>query len=89
MSVINTNAPVLVADPGYDTGDPVAVAEFISDVLRRAHQTAEAVHDPDQARAILDVAQLFADDLTRTDPHFDRLRFIEAATQDLQPKGMS
>jgi hypothetical protein len=62
MSVINRNAPVVVADPGCDPGEPVAVEQFITDVLRRAHQTAAAVDDPDEARAILRVAQLFADD---------------------------
>jgi hypothetical protein len=89
MSVINTNAPVVVADPGCDTAEPVAVDQFITGVLRRAHRSAEAVHDPDQARAILHVALLFADDLARTDPQFDRLRFVEAATRDTQAKGMT
>ncbi len=81
MSVINTNALVVMADPGCDPGEPVAVDQFIARVLRRAHQMAETVGAPDEARAILHVAQLFADDLAETDPRFDRLRFIEAATR--------
>jgi hypothetical protein len=81
MSVINTNAHLVVADPGCDPGEPVAVDQFIARVLRRAHRTAESVGAPDEARAILHVAQLFADDLAETDPQFDRLRFIEAATR--------
>ena len=34
------------------------------------------------ARAILHVAQLFAEDLARTDLRFDRVQFIEAITRD-------
>jgi hypothetical protein len=91
---VNSQAPVLVADPGHGTdssrrandppapGQPVAVDEYIAGVLRRAHQTADAVHEPNQARAILHVAELFAEDLAKTDPQFDRLRFIQAATRD-------
>jgi hypothetical protein len=51
-------------------------------VLHRAHQTAEAADRPQEARAILHVAELFADDLARRDPQFDRVRFIQAATRD-------
>jgi hypothetical protein len=69
MPVIDTNAPAVVAD------------QFIADVLRRAHQTAEAAGAPDEERMILRVAHLFADDLATTDPRFDRLRFIEAITE--------
>ena len=37
---------------------------------------------PDQARAILEVAHSFADELATMNPHFDRPRFIHAATTD-------
>ena len=69
MTVIDTNAPDVVAD------------QFIVDVLRRAHQTAEAGDAPDEERVILRVAHLFAEDLAKTDPRFDRLRFIETITE--------
>ncbi len=65
----------LVAD------DPEAVEEFVARVLRRAHQTAEAQDAPSEARAILGVAHLFADELTASDPGFDRLAFVEAAME--------
>ena len=74
MSVINTSAPA----------EPVAIDQYIADVLRRAHQTAEAVRKPDEARAILRVAELFAEDLAKTDPRFDRLQFIDVITRDPQ-----
>jgi hypothetical protein len=70
MSVINASTPAVVTD------------RSIVDVLHRAHQTAEAVHGPDEARAILHVAELFADELAKTDPHFNRLHFIQAITRD-------
>ena len=82
-----------VADSGEITGhlpnqllvadELLAFDQFIARVLRRAHHAAEAAQAPDEARAILDVAQLFADDLAQTDLPFDRLRFIEAVTEDV------
>jgi hypothetical protein len=65
----------LVAD------DPEAVDRFVARVLRRAHQSAEARNAPDEARAILGVAHLFADELTAGHPGFDRLGFVAAATE--------
>jgi hypothetical protein len=61
--------------------DPEAVDEFVARVLRRAHQTTEARDAPNEARAILGVAQLFADELTASRPGFDRLGFVTAATE--------
>ena len=61
---------------------PLTFDLFIADVLRRAHHAAEAAGAPGEARAILDVAQLFADDLAQTDLPFDRVRFIQAITDD-------
>jgi hypothetical protein len=58
-----------------------AVDQFVARVLRRAHQSAEARNAPSEARAILDVAHLFADEWIATDPGFDRLGFVEAATE--------
>jgi hypothetical protein len=62
-------------------GDLEAVDEFVARVLRRAHQTAEDRDAPNEARAILGVARLFADELTASHPGFDRLGFVAAATE--------
>jgi hypothetical protein len=61
---------------------PALAAEFelIARVLGRAHRTAEALDEPDEARAILHLAQSFADELATADPRFDRLRFVRDAT---------
>jgi hypothetical protein len=61
-------------------GEPVVAEEEIVQVLARAHRTAELQNAPNEARAILHVARSFADELARTDPEFDRTRFIEAFT---------
>jgi hypothetical protein len=58
--------------------DRETVDRFVARVLRRAHETADA---PSEARAILGVAHMFADELTAGDPGFDRLAFVEAATE--------
>ena len=58
-------------------GDPVAAARVIGGVLGRAHRTAEDLNAPNEARAILHVAHLFADELAIADPQFDRRRFIQ------------
>jgi hypothetical protein len=62
-------------------GDREAVDQFVARVLRRAHESAEARNAPNEARAILDVAHLFADELIASQPGFDRLGFVEAATE--------
>jgi hypothetical protein len=67
--------------PALVNGDPEAVDQFVARVLRRAHQTAEARNAPTEARAILGVAQLFADELTDSDAGFDRRGFVSAATE--------
>jgi hypothetical protein len=59
-----------------------ADSELIAHVLCRVHRTAMALDEPSEARAILHVAQSFADELAETDPGFDRLRFIKSATDD-------
>ena len=59
-----------------------APVEYIADVLRRAHQTAEAFDEPGEARAILHVAELFADELAESEPRFDAAQFIAAITRD-------
>jgi hypothetical protein len=63
-------------------GESVAVDEFIARVLDQAHQAAHAHAAPDEARVILGLAHLFADELAKTNLRFDRLRFIEAATEE-------
>jgi hypothetical protein len=55
--------------------DTAAVEQLIARVLWRAHREAEALDAPNDARAILGVAQSFADELATTNPRFDRLRF--------------
>ena len=62
-------------------GDAEAVDRFVARVLRRAHQSAEARNAPNEARAILELAHLFADELIASQPEFDRLGFVEAATE--------
>jgi hypothetical protein len=79
---MNTPAPLA---PGLhmtalDT-DPEAVDRLIARVLRRAHRSSETLNAPDEARAILHVAQSFADELTVANPRFDRLRFINDVTE--------
>ena len=68
-------------NPALVEGDREAVDQFVARVLRRAHQSAEARNAPSEARAILDVAHLFADELIASQPGFDRLGFVGAATE--------
>jgi hypothetical protein len=63
-------------------GDSEAVDQFVARVLRRAHQSAEARNAVNEARAILGVAHLFADELIASDPGFDCLGFVTAATEE-------
>lgn len=63
-------------------GEAEAVDQFVARVLRRAHDAAEARNAPSDARAILDVAHQFADELTASHPGFDRFSFVAAATED-------
>jgi hypothetical protein len=63
-------------------GDPEAVDQFVARVLRRAHQAAEARNAMDEARAILGLAHLFADELTAGHPGFDRVGFVTGVTED-------
>jgi hypothetical protein len=62
-------------------GDVEAVDQFVARVLRRAHESAEARNAPNEARAILDVAHMFADEWIASNPGFDRFGFVEAATE--------
>jgi hypothetical protein len=54
---------------------------FTVRVLRRAHQAVQPARSPGEHRGIWRVAHVVADDLERTDPGFDRLRFIEAGAE--------
>jgi broad specificity phosphatase PhoE len=85
MSVTDT-APAAespeIATEVFKRGEPLAIDQFIAGVLRRAHQTVEPLRAPSEARTILRVAHLFADDLEQTDLPFDRLPFIEAVMED-------
>jgi hypothetical protein len=77
---VNPSAPAAPAMPLEM--DPEAVNQLVTRVLSRAHRTMEAINAPNQARAILDVAQSFADELVTLDPGFDRLQFIKDVTED-------
>jgi hypothetical protein len=68
-------------NPALVEGAEEAVDQFVARVLRRAHESAEARNAPNEARAILEVAHLFADEWIASQPEFDRLGFVEAATE--------
>ena len=68
-------------DPPQET-EPEPIEQLIVRVLQRARAMAQALDRPNEARAILHLAQSFAYELADADPRFDRLRFIEDATQD-------
>jgi hypothetical protein len=82
---------ISIADPNTDEtvlafndeppirGDSEAVVKLIAGVLRRAHQRAVDLHEPNEARAILHLAHSFADELATLSPGFDRMRFVMAA----------
>jgi hypothetical protein len=61
---------------------PEAVDQLIARVLRRAHRKTEAFDAPGEARAVLHVADAFADELATLDPRFDRLQFIKDVVGD-------
>jgi hypothetical protein len=67
----------------HEVIDHSAIDQFIARVLHRSHQAALAVGAPDEARAILDVAQSFADELARAQAGFDRVAFVAAVTEDV------
>jgi hypothetical protein len=60
--------------------DLEALHEVIVRVLHQVHQTAKELDTPNDARVILHVAHSFADELATTNPQFDRLAFVRAAT---------
>ena len=74
---MNLSAPTGPIETPHETVD-----ELIARVLRRAHETMEARNAPDEARAVLQVAHSFADELATLDPRFDRVEFIKDATED-------
>ena len=70
----------------YLISENIALAEEVigkvSEVLGRAHRTAEAANEPGEARAILHVAHSFANELAAARADFDRSRFIRGITAD-------
>jgi hypothetical protein len=82
MSLSTESAGVSVRSMGdaLAVADALVVVELIAYVLGRAHRMAEAHHAPTAARAILYVADSFADDLESAVPRFDRMQFIQAVT---------
>ena len=71
----------MLTSPALVENDSETV-ELIARVLARAHRTTEALESPNDARTILQVAHLFADELAGFDPDFDRLKFIQDVTED-------
>jgi hypothetical protein len=63
-------------------GRDETVDQLIARVLSGAHGRMEALDAPNEARAILHVAQSFADELATLDPRFDRLQFIKDVAED-------
>jgi hypothetical protein len=86
MSVTDPTTDAL-ANEVVVAGQLLALDEFIASVLSRAHQTIKPVRSPSEHRAIFRVAHLFADELERTDPAFDRVRFIDAVAKGLHEAG--
>jgi hypothetical protein len=74
---VNLSAPTAPIETPHETVD-----ELIARVLRRAHGTMEARNAPGEARAVLEVAHSFADELATLDPRFDRMQFIKDVTED-------
>jgi hypothetical protein len=74
---VNTSALSAPIETPHETVD-----ELIVRVLSRAHRQMEARNAPDEARAVLHVAQSFADELATLDPRFDRMQFIRDITED-------
>ena len=54
----------------------------ICEVLGRGHRTAVAANEPGEARAILNIAHEFANELAAARTDFDRVRFIHEITAD-------
>jgi hypothetical protein len=54
----------------------------IAQVLGRMHRAALAAGEPHEARAILDMAHSFADELADDDAGFDRMAFLRTVTED-------
>jgi hypothetical protein len=75
--VVGRHAKHDLVDHGMES-----VEQLIARVLGRAHRAAMAGGAPDEARAILDVAESFADELATANPGFDRLAFVAAVTEE-------
>ena len=58
----------------------VAVEEFVARVLAHAYRATVANNAPNDTRGVLYVTHCFAEELATTNPRFDRLRFVSAAT---------
>jgi hypothetical protein len=71
-----------LTSPGMVKSDTEKVEELIARVLGRAHHMADTLGAPSDARAILHVAQAFADELATLDSRFDRVQFVKDVTED-------
>jgi hypothetical protein len=60
----------------------MTIDAFVARVLGRAHHAACVREAPEEARVILVLAHLFADELAKSDLPFDRVQFIEAALDE-------
>jgi hypothetical protein len=77
---ITGTSPALPAGSDELVGGPTSneLSQLVAYVLARARRRAAAENAPDDARAILNVAYSFADELSGRDPGFDRVQFIGA-----------
>ena len=82
MTVIDTHSPVVAEEPP-------PVDEFVAGVLPRTYLSALEMHTRERARAILHVAQRFADEFAKTDVSVERLRFHHRGHRDHRRAGLT
>jgi small nuclear ribonucleoprotein (snRNP)-like protein len=78
---VSSEVTVHLANEVLVGGELLALDDFVAGVLHRAYETVETLRSPGEHRTILRIAHLFADRLAATHLPFDRLHFIEAATE--------
>lgn len=77
----SSEVPVHLANEVLVSGELLALDDFVAGVLHRACETVEPLRSPGEHRTILRIAHLFANRLAATHLPFDRLHFIDAATE--------
>ena len=66
----------IAVDDAHAERESLTVDGLITHVLGRARRRAEAINEPNAARATLYVAYSFADELASSNESFDRQQFI-------------